>query len=171
MRCRLYSNQNVILYEIEARAAAATSSATALTTKKKLLCDFVTFPGGILGQVWYLIPKVVSWVRCGTWLYWFLIFVVLFTYSQIKEIKNIKWDFHSVAWVKPQGWDLGVLEGQTFNSVRLLIHMLSTKSLDEIQPNLVCELLTWMGCATAHIKTRPFGPLGGVKRSNIIKSQ
>ena len=24
------------------------------------------------------------------------------------------------------------------------------KPLDEIQPNVVCELLTWIGCATAH---------------------
>ena len=29
-------------------------------------CEFVTFP-------------LVSWVRCGTWLYWFLIFAPLFT--------------------------------------------------------------------------------------------
>ena len=31
-------------------------------------CEFVTFP-------------LVSWVRCGTWLYWFLIFAPLLTFS------------------------------------------------------------------------------------------
>ena len=32
----------------------------------------------------------------------------LCVFSQIKDIKHIRWDFHSVAWVIPQGWDLGV---------------------------------------------------------------
>ena len=47
-------------------------------------------------------------------------------------IKHIRGDFHSVAWVMPQGWDLGVQWGvggpKTFFS--------------EIQLDLVCELLT-----------------------------
>ena len=29
--------------------------------------------------------------------------------SQMKDIKQIRRDFHLVAWVMPQGWDLGVL--------------------------------------------------------------
>ena len=29
-------------------------------------------------------------------------------YSQMKDIKHIRWDFHMAAWVMPQGWDLGV---------------------------------------------------------------
>ena len=29
-------------------------------------------------------------------------------FTQIKDLKHIEWDFHSVAWVMPQGWDLGV---------------------------------------------------------------
>ena len=38
------------------------------------------------------------------------------------------------------------------------------KPLDEIQPNLVCELLTWMGRATAFVfLPRPLGLLGGSK--------
>ena len=46
------------------------------------------------------------------------------------------------------------------------------KPLDEIQPNLVCELLTCMGRATAQLFwPRPLGPWGGAKRSNIIKFQ
>ena len=31
--------------------------------------------------------------------------------SQMKDIKHIKRDFHSVAWVMPQGWDLGGYRG------------------------------------------------------------
>ena len=27
---------------------------------------------------------------------------------QLKDIKHIRRDFHSIAWVMPQGWDLGV---------------------------------------------------------------
>ena len=37
-------------------------------------------------------------------------------FSQIKDIKHIKQDFNSVAWVVPQGRDLGVLGGQFFFS-------------------------------------------------------
>ena len=29
-------------------------------------------------------------------------------YSQIKDLKHIRRDFHSATWVMPQGWDLGV---------------------------------------------------------------
>ena len=32
-----------------------------------------------------------------------------------KDGKHIKWNFHSVAWVMPQGWDLGVLGVKNFN--------------------------------------------------------
>ena len=31
--------------------------------------------------------------------------------SQIKDRKHIEQNFHSVAWVMPQWWDLGVLGG------------------------------------------------------------
>ena len=30
-------------------------------------------------------------------------------FSQIKDIKHIKQDFHSIAWLMPQGWDFGAL--------------------------------------------------------------
>ena len=30
-------------------------------------------------------------------------------YKQMKDIKHIRWDFHSVPWVMPQGLDLGAL--------------------------------------------------------------
>ena len=29
--------------------------------------------------------------------------------SKMKDTKHIRQDFHSVAWVMPQGWDFGVL--------------------------------------------------------------
>ena len=46
------------------------------------------------------------------------------------------------------------------------------KPLDKIHPNLLCELLSWMGCATAHsFGPSPWGPGEEVKRSNIIKFQ
>ena len=32
----------------------------------------------------------------------------LCVFSQMKDIKHIRRDFHSVAWVMPQGWDLGI---------------------------------------------------------------
>ena len=59
----------------------------------------------------------------------------LCVFSQMKDIKHIRWDSHSVNWVMPQGWDLGVhrwgggaLGGKFFFS--------------KIQPDLVYELLT-----------------------------
>ena len=36
-------------------------------------------------------------------------------------------------------------------SIRLSVMLSPPKPLDEIQPNLVCELLTWMGHATEHL--------------------
>ena len=39
---------------------------------------------------------------------------VFYVFSQIKDIKHIRQDFHSTAWVMPQGWDLGVLWGVIF---------------------------------------------------------
>ena len=48
----------------------------------------------------------------------------------LKDIKQIRRDFHLAAWVMPQGWDLGVPWG------------LGGKKKSEIQPDLVCELLT-----------------------------
>ena len=81
----------------------------------------------------------------------------LCVFSQIKDINHIRRDFHSVAWVMPQGWDLGVLWG-------VEVHF-----FPQIQPDLVCELLTSMAHATAQfLGPRLLGPWGGAKRSNII---
>ena len=57
-------------------------------------------------------------------------------FSQMKDVKHIRRDFHLATWVMPQGWDLGYRGGlgggggwgQFFFS--------------KIQPDLVCELLT-----------------------------
>ena len=46
---------------------------------------------------------------------------ILCVFSQIIDIKHIKCNFHSGAWVIPQGWDLGVLwEGQKLKNGDLL---------------------------------------------------
>ena len=39
------------------------------------------------------------------------LYQTLCVFSQIKDIKHIKWNFHSVAWVMPLGWDFEVLGG------------------------------------------------------------
>ena len=86
----------------------------------------------------------------------------LCVFSQMKNIKHIRQDFHSVASVMPQGWDFGVPWGGWWSKI----------FFSEIQPDLVCELLTSMAHATAHFFCpHPLGPWGGAKRSNIIKSQ
>ena len=61
-------------------------------------------------------------------------------------------------------------------SVRLSVTLSPPKPLNKIQPNLVCELLTWKGCATAHffLGPAPWGPGEGPKGQillNIIKFQ
>ena len=37
------------------------------------------------------------------------LYQTLCVFSQMKDTKHIRQDFHSVAWVMPQGWDLRVL--------------------------------------------------------------
>ena len=60
-------------------------------------------------------------------------------------------------------------------SVRPSVTLSPPKLLNEIQPNLVCELLTRMGCATARFFwPAPWGPGEGPKGQlslNIIKFQ
>ena len=56
----------------------------------------------------------------------------LCVFSQMKDIKHIRRDIHLAAWVMPQGWDLGVQWGVA----------MSKFFFSEIQPDLVCELLT-----------------------------
>ena len=80
----------------------------------------------------------------------------------LKDIKHIRRDFHSVAWVMPQGWDLGVpwgVGGQKtffpkFNQIWCVsyLHEWHMQRLNFLGPRLL-------------------GPWGGAKRSNIIESQ
>ena len=53
----------------------------------------------------------------------------LCVFSHMKDIKHIRRDFHLTAWVMPHRWDLGAPWGVNF-------------FFPEIQPDLVCELLT-----------------------------
>ena len=57
-------------------------------------------------------------------------------FSQMKDIKHIRWDFHSAAWVMARGWDLGVPWGGGGGAGG------STFFFLENQPDFVCELLT-----------------------------
>ena len=52
----------------------------------------------------------------------------------MKDIKHIRRDFHLVAWVMPQGSELGVPWGGLGGGVKYFFF--------EIQPDSVCELLT-----------------------------
>ena len=55
------------------------------------VCEVVTFP-------------LVSWVRCGAWLYWFLIFAVLF-YSERQFADHLKMAFyHKISKSYKQPW-------------------------------------------------------------------
>ena len=81
----------------------------------------------------------------------------------MKDIKHIRWDFHSAPWVMPQGSDLGVpwgLSGQKnffppkFNQIWC-----------------ISNLHQWHMQRHNFFGPHPLGPWGGAKRSNIIKPQ
>ena len=80
-----------------------------------------------------------------------------------ERYKHIRRDFHSVAWVMPQGSDLGVPWGVEW-------------SKKEIFPKFnqiwcVSNLHQWHMQRHNFLDPHPLGPWGGAKRSNIIKSQ
>ena len=79
----------------------------------------------------------------------------LCVFSQMKDIKHIRQDFHFAAWVMPQGGNLGVPWGVAG----------SKKFFSEIQPDLVCELLILMAYATTPFLgvPAPWGPGEGPK--------
>ena len=58
----------------------------------------------------------------------------LCVFSHMNNIRQIRQNFHSAAWVMPQGWDLGVPWGVGVGGVRIFFF--------EFQPDLVCQLLT-----------------------------
>ena len=87
----------------------------------------------------------------------------LCVFSQMKDIKHIRRDFHSVAWVIPQGSDLGVPWGVGWSKKFFF---------SEIQPDLVVSYLNqWHMQRHNCFGPYPPGPWGGTKRSNNIESQ
>ena len=57
----------------------------------------------------------------------------LCVFSQMKDTKHIRWDFHSVAWVMPQGWDFGVPRGSIFFSNMVMWHIKLTEMTSRMQ--------------------------------------
>ena len=86
----------------------------------------------------------------------------LCVFSHMKDIKHIRRDFHLVAWVMPQGSDLGVLWG--FGG-----QIFFFSKFDQIL--CVSYLHEWHMHQHHFLGPRPLGPWGGAKRSNIIKSE
>ena len=86
----------------------------------------------------------------------------LCVFSQLKDIKHIRRDVHSVAWVMPQGWDLG-LPWWVWGSKNCFF------KFNQIW--CVSYLHQWHMQRHNFFGPRLLGPSGGAKRSNIIKSQ
>ena len=87
----------------------------------------------------------------------------LCVFSQMKDIKHIRRDFHLAAWVMPQGWDLGVQWG-VVGSKKFFFPKFN-------QIWCVSYLHEWHMQRHHFLGPRPLGPWGGAKRSNIIKSE
>ena len=87
----------------------------------------------------------------------------LCVFSQMKDIKHIRRDFHLAAWVMAQGWDLGVPWGVVWS-----------KKFFFPKFNQICcvsYLHEWHMQRHHFLGPRPLGPWGGAKRSNFIKSE
>ena len=87
----------------------------------------------------------------------------LCVFSQMKDIKHIRRDFHSLAWVMPQGSDLGVPCGVEWSKKNFF------PKFNQIW--CVSNLHEWHMQQHNFFGPHPLGPWGGAKRSNIIKSQ
>ena len=46
----------------------------------------------------------------------------LCVFSQLKDIKHIEWDFHSIPWVMPQEWDFWVLGVPRGSNLIFFVH-------------------------------------------------
>ena len=84
-------------------------------------------------------------------------------FSQMKDIKHIRWDFHSLAWVMPRGSDLGVPWGVKWSK------KIFFPKFNQIW--CVSNLHQWHMQQHIFFGPHPLGPWEGAKRSNIIKSQ
>ena len=86
----------------------------------------------------------------------------LCVFSHMKDIKHIRRDFHLVAWVMPQGSDLGVPWGVWGSNFFF-------SKFNQIW--CVSYLHEWHMHGRHFLGPHPLGPWGGAKRSNIIKSE
>ena len=87
----------------------------------------------------------------------------LCVFSLMKDIKHIRRDFHLVAWVMPQGSDLGVPWG-VWGGQNFVFSKFN-------QIWCVSYLHEWHMHRYHFFCSCPLGPWGGGKRSNIIKSE
>ena len=87
----------------------------------------------------------------------------LCVFSQMKDIKYIRWDFHLVSCVMPQGWDLGVPWGGWGGGGEFFFPKF-------IQIWCVSYLHEWHMQRHNFLGPGLLGPWGGAKRSNTIKS-
>ena len=87
----------------------------------------------------------------------------LCVFSQIKDINHIRQDFHLAAWVMPQGWDLGVPWGVGGSQKIFFLKFNQIWCVSYLHECHI-QLHSFLGPG-------PLGPWGGVKRSNIIKSE
>ena len=81
----------------------------------------------------------------------------------MKDIKHIRRDFHSVAWVMPQGSDLGVPLGVEWSTNFFFPKFKQICCVSNLHEWHMQQHIIW--------GPDPLGPYGGAKRSNIIKSQ
>ena len=75
-------------------------------------CNGTIFPGS-LGQISLNLNYKMSIQRFSN--------QTLCVFLQMKDIKQIRRDFHSVPWAMPQGLRLGVLGGQKFNFLNMVM--------------------------------------------------
>ena len=87
----------------------------------------------------------------------------LCAFSQMKDIKHIRRDFHLVAWVIPQGSDLGVPWGVGWSKKKFFPKFNQIWCVSYLHQ----WHMQWHNCFGPYL----LGPWGGAKRSNIIKSQ
>ena len=82
----------------------------------------------------------------------------LYVFSQMKDIKHIRRDFHLAAWVMPQGWDLGVLLGVEIFFFPKFHQIWCVSYLHE------CHMQRHY-----FLGPRPLGPWGGAKKVKYHK--
>ena len=87
----------------------------------------------------------------------------LCVFSHMKDTKHIRRDFHSAAWVMPQGSDFGVPWGVWGVKIFFFSNFNQTWCVSYSHE--------WRMHQHHFLGPRPLGPWGGAKRSNIIKPE